>query len=108
MGVFDTIKFWRKEEEFPAEEHLPGLDEKPIIPEDSESDLPPHLNQSWGTTPGPGRSLQQVSSRDLELLNSKLDAIKAVLSSIEQRVMNIERATQAQSPTTPPQRRMPW
>ena len=108
MGVFDTIKFWEKKEEFPAEEHLPGLDEKPVIPEEAESDLPSHLTESWASASAPVRSLQQVGSRDLELLNSKLDAIKAVLSSIEQRVMNIERATQSQSPTSPPQRKMPW
>jgi len=34
-----------------------------------------------------------TGKRDLELLSSKLDTIKAILNSMDQRIANIERST---------------
>jgi len=39
---------------------------------------------------------QQFSSRDLELISSKLDTIKAMLSSLEQRMTQVEKAVGAE------------
>jgi len=76
-----------------------GLDEKPIIPE--------HLNNPYTPSRLPGQvdehfSKSSLNSRDLELINSKLDTIKAILNSMDQRIANLEKVAGVE------QKRMPW
>lgn len=42
--------------------------------------------------PFPSSTKPSLSSRDFELLNSKLDTLKAILNNIEQRLANLEQA----------------
>lgn len=122
MGVLDKLAFWKKSDElalgrnmdlgidqhsFPKYDNL-GLDDKPLgleetSPFDDQSahPLPPHVQQVMGRgsfTPhslSPSvstGSLPTITEKDLELINSKLDTLKAVLLSIEQRIANLERA----------------
>ena len=92
MGILNKILFWRKEEEpdfdkiaekeFSSENMPSSSDslEKQIFP--PEDDLAP-------------AHLAGTANRDLELINSKLDTLKAMLTSMEQRLNNIEHATAA-------------
>ncbi len=83
-----------------------GLDEKPMFPEDpagQTNQLPHHLQESAmpsdaTTSPTPGSAAQHPMgpNRDLELINSKLDTLKATLTSVEQRIANIEKAMGAE------------
>lgn len=50
------------------------------------------------TNQGMSQEAPQMMNRDLELINSKLDTIKALLTSMEQRIANVERSTGSQSP----------
>lgn len=124
MSFLDKVMFWKKEDEFnfdkiaekdmshdpfsqqlPGEEH--GLSEDPF----GEPQSSPQLGMPQRTSGfSPQQQPRSVSSsapnfapegkdRDIELLNSKLDTIKAMLNSIDQRLSNMERGTQK-----PPQR----
>jgi len=44
----------------------------------------------------PGMTKEQPNSKEHELINSKLDTIKALLNSLDQRIANIENATGAE------------
>lgn len=125
MGILDKFKFWKKEDDLDFDhlvdksmqegapkEDLLGTkgfpEEKPTFSEEEAPGttgkfaLPPHLEEpgmsasktagypQFSTSTGTGRN------PDLELLNSKLDTIKAMLNSLEQRLTNIEKATGAE------------
>jgi len=114
MGLFNKLKFWGKDEhEFDFDklaekemktEELPksfdqeqkeqlGLDEPSMFPEQkprTEPEMPVEeerhpLQSKPSTAPA-------TKERDLELINSKLDTLKAILTSTEQRIANLERA----------------
>ncbi len=104
MGFFDKLKFWKRHgEEFEAPETLPGekpggdlgmpeLGPMPKAPEAPRMEEPevapaPHMRDYQPTQPPPG----QMPSPQLEIISSKLDAIKAILSALEQRIANLER-----------------
>ena len=97
LGLFGKKK---KEEEFP------GIDSEGIrMPDFEESALPPEEQPPIGAPPGfgmPGFSPMQQSgmqmqqqtpqyAREYEILSAKMDALKAILDSINQRLENIER-----------------
>src|SRR3989338_3632905 len=77
-----------------------GLDESSPFPDDSPSPVQPPSSTSYKPSP-----YQQSSSysrpppptsfsspdRELELINSKLDTIKALLASLDQRLATVER-----------------
>ena len=105
MGILSKLKFWKRhEEEFemPKPEPLPeekagdlgipGLGERPKAPEmpkfeEPEVAPPPHMREYPAAQP-PGA----VPSPQLQIIDSKLDAIKAILSALEQRMASLERA----------------
>jgi len=116
MGIFGKI-FGKKEDHLDLDRSLPdekelnldsdlpteniGLDGKPIFPEDTidEHQKPAafkEANQQQTSSPG-------SSQRDLELINSKLDTLKAILNSMDQRIANLEKAAGVEQ-----QKRMPW
>ena len=88
MGILNKILFWKKDEELDFDniaekessaEHYPSSQdplEKPLFPQED--------NLSPTRLPTP--------NRDMELISSKLDTLKAMLASIEQRLNNIEQA----------------
>ncbi len=110
MGIFDKL-FHRKKDDFgfddlaqqeidkyktPVQDNL-GLEQKPFdfgekspFPEALPRETGPFSpSAGFPLTPPPGAG---DSKRDLELLNSKLDTIKAMLTSLDQRLANLERA----------------
>ncbi|MAG60237.1 hypothetical protein CL619_00470 [archaeon] len=103
MGFFDKLKFWKKEEEFSLDTPLPGMNEQPVIPEQSAFPPTGSSPQSPFEQPAAQPGIQQFNNKDLELINSKLDAIKATLGSIEQRLVSVEKA----HPQVP-EKKMPW
>ncbi len=91
-------------------EHDPlGDSNRPLFPEEpaqtafSQPGHPgsPPLNASRPSVSSFGPSFQQsasaqTSEREIELLNSKLDTIKAMLNSIDQRLSHIEQTSGSQ------------
>lgn len=90
-----------------------GLDEKPIIPDQSDSSrLPSHLEEPMDSSPNHPLSMTRSTTptatpgtpqRDFELINSKLDTLKAILSSLDQRTANLEKAAGVEQ-----NKKMPW
>ncbi len=68
------------------DEPLPGLEEKPLFPDEGGLE---HLEKPFGSKIVPSAGSRE---RELELISSKLDTIKALLTSLDQRVANLERA----------------
>lgn len=121
MGIFDKLKFWKKEDEFdfdklagdtstglpdeskPMQDDLglgkSSLDkepEMPGMPKTEPSTSPFDQPKTEPVTPQPTQPTGDVQSyqlpnRDLELINSKLDTIKAILMSLDQRTANLEK-----------------
>lgn len=73
--------FHKKGEEFPVEEPSP-------TPYPTPTPYPQPTYQ-YSSPPTPPQSA--VTEKDLELISAKLDAIKALLESLNQRVANLER-----------------
>ena len=114
MGFLDKLMFWKKEDDFggdfdkSVDEHMKqsddlfkgddlGLDQKPPgLEEKSPFDQPPAETSPLPTTETPPEQPAAFQAgteqRDLELLNSKLDTIKALLNSMDQRLANLEKA----------------
>lgn len=97
MSFLNKILFWRKEDTIEALAHqemsgksvsnkkweqLSG--EKSAFPDPFSSDAPPLESPFQRESP--------LLQRDLELISTKLDAIKAMISSLEQRMANVERS----------------
>ena len=110
MSFLGKVKFWKKEDEFDfdklAEQEIQkgpdetGLGPIPGFEEKTAAEEPPveGLFTSKSASPSPykpGAGLSTGSARDrdrdLELLNSKLDTIKALLISMDQRLANLEK-----------------
>ena len=120
MSLLGKLKFWKKEDEFDFDELASKELEKSAFPaEGAGFDQPPAgfepkdpfaaeeespgMPQSTppGARPQPWREVPQraaplppahFESKDMELINSKLDTLKAMLTSLEQRLENLERA----------------
>ncbi len=112
MGFLDKVKFWKKDEDdfdfdklaqqeidkdpFLRENH-PGNDALNPQPTTRFGKQQPSAfeqpNQFDDIAPQP-RSLRgaNAGSSDTELINSKLDTLKAMLSSIEQRLAHLEQS----------------
>ncbi len=119
MGILNKLMFWKKEDDFdfdrmtqqemgkspslgpdplagsqgfPDEKSAFGSDPfspKPTFgqPSTSRADEPAAMD-SWKQQNNTGGS-----SKDIELINSKLDTLKAILTSMDQRLSNVERNT---------------
>ncbi len=113
MGLFDLFKRKKKEpvdydslarKEMGLEQPDLGLHRKPAgLNEKSPFDeLDRHASgqmggaqEAVGQEPMMPRPPAAQSGQDLELINSKLDTLKAILNSIDQRVANLERVAGA-------------
>lgn len=114
MSVFSKIAFWKKKDDFGDFEKDLGLD-KDFGIGDSGTGMSPDLGMGMETQEphkypsyqqpqqgfqpiqqGYQQPVQQMSDRDyihaksLEVISSKLDALKAAIESINQRLANIE------------------
>lgn len=96
MGFLDKVFFWRKEDEIDAlanqeisesadflDDQKLGMEEKSPFPEPDVPPFPPTSSHKEQTS---------MPNRDLELISSKLDTLKAMLTSLDQRMSNLERA----------------
>src|SRR3989338_1213108 len=116
MGILNKILFWRHDDELDFDalaesqlktgikddplgygEHMPDFEEKPLFPtQESPRPMPkgsPYKQTTFQQPQAPAAFSQQTDvNRDLELISSKLDTIKAMLSSLDQRTANLERA----------------
>ena len=125
MGFFKRL--FGKKDDFDLDEPLPGnlpgdtmsdlkdnslptdnlgLDEK--SPHESpSSELPPHLEEPTSSPEQPAAFNKPTSpgtpQRDMELINSKLDTLKAILGSMDQRIANLEKAAGVEQ-----NKKMPW
>lgn len=112
MGIFrklfgkkekDTDNLLNFDQTMPSDQF--GMEEKPFVPETGSgfsksfqsAELPSHLEE-----PSFGRQNVEFSQRDVELINSKLDMLKAILNSMDQRIANLERAAGVE------QKKNPW
>ncbi len=106
MGIFGRLFGKKKEEDELGLEPMPkenlGLEEKPVIPEAPGQELPPHLAEPSAPTLTAPTTPGTISPRDIDLLNSKLDTLKAILNSMDQRIANLEKAAGVE------QKKMPW
>lgn len=111
MGFLDKLKFWKKEEEFELPEPVaPGmgdsgmLEQRPGFPAQEQ---PPGFggapfDQSPGFPPAepqvpPAQTFgQQQPDQQMQLLNSKLDTIKAQLETVLQRLERMEKESSYQ------------
>ena len=112
MGMFSKLAFWKKDDDFdfdnlaqkdldlgmgkngtPIQDNL-GLDEKsPFADHTAGLDAPttnPYSPQSQTPTPITPPAPTGMGDRDLELISSKLDTVKAILTSMDQRIANLE------------------
>jgi len=96
MAIWDKLKFWKKKDEFPT---LPDLGAATPLPEEEKFgrgfEMPDHpafgQQQSFGQFQQMQYPQQQVRDKDLEIISAKLDAIKANVESISQRIERLER-----------------
>jgi hypothetical protein len=116
MGILNKILFWRHDDEMDfdalAEKPLhgkdslgldmPDFDEKSPFP-DQQDLRPSSMQRSTPASPYKQTNYQPALSpasenieKDLELISSKLDTIKVMLSSLDQRTANLERAAGVQ------------
>ncbi|MBI2665170.1 hypothetical protein HYX12_00945 [Candidatus Woesearchaeota archaeon] len=116
MSLLEKLKFWRREDSLDFDElaqrdmkqSFPkdnlGLNRKPEgleerSPFDEQADLTSQQPIAPTSPIGEDHPLSKLSSTtpssarntDLELVNSKLDTIKALLNSVDQRLSNLER-----------------
>ncbi|HLC97443.1 MAG TPA: hypothetical protein VJC21_01520 [Candidatus Nanoarchaeia archaeon] len=104
MSLFDKFKFWKKEDEFDkmAEKELRtesafprddlGLHEKSPFGEEPSAFGTPEMAVPPSLAPAPGAAGSGEHDRELELINSKLDTIKALISALDQRLASLERS----------------
>ena len=111
MGILNKLLFWRREDEVDfdklAEDQLkksahddlgiepsPDFEEKPLFPEQEPARPTMARGSPYKQTTFPQQAAfaQETIEKDLELISSKLDTIKAMLSSLDQRTANLERA----------------
>ena len=112
MGLFGKLAFWKKDDldfERLAQKDLNlgiGKDGVPIQDDlgfeekspfgDKSTDFEHPSSSFTPRTPAASPVYQtqtaRTSDRDLELISSKLDTIKAILTSMDQRIANLERA----------------
>ncbi len=116
MSLFSKLKFWHKEDDldfdsladkemgkmpptdFGTDHASPGTDEKSFFPSEPEAEplSSPRFQASPSRTQASSFSQSSGVNRDLELINSKLDTLKAILNSLDQRMAHLEQASGAE------------
>ncbi|MBD3249791.1 hypothetical protein GF336_07125 [Candidatus Woesearchaeota archaeon] len=125
MGLLDKIMFWKHDdEELPSaapplglekdnlglgiDQQSAGAGAAPSIPQTQEFErpgvsTPSQFQQQQYPQQQPRQQFQQqypqqqVSSKDMELISAKLDALKSALDSMNQRLANLERIARTSS-----------
>ncbi|MBI2146197.1 hypothetical protein HYU22_02565 [Candidatus Woesearchaeota archaeon] len=104
MSFLKKMLFWRRDDEAEfdklAEKELQGGQERSLFPDNApptgseehslfDEPSPAERPALPGTRPA---ALPGSKERDLELISSKLDTIKAMLNSLDQRMAHLERS----------------
>jgi hypothetical protein len=118
MSFLNKIMFWKKEDDFDFDNKFDDLTKDHMDPSNDfmKQSLDDNQKQNLGleeqspfdelqqqqhqksafSASQPTQPLQQPApggkEREMELINSKLDTIKALLSSLDQRIANIEKS----------------
>ncbi len=110
MSLLGKLKFWHKEDDldfdsladkemgkmppadFGTDQASSGLEEKPFFPSEPEAEplSSPRFQSSPSRSSSSSFTSPQSANRDLELINSKLDTLKAILNSMDQRLTHME------------------
>lgn len=111
MGILKKLMFWKTDDEFDDMGDSPGMSPDPLNPDqplekspfdqpaadplDTAPAMPPAqpAMPQQPTAPMSTGQPQAVTARnpDLELISTKLDTIKVMLNSIDQRIANLEK-----------------
>jgi len=101
--VLEKVKFWKKhEEEAPLEESAPqdlGMSEE--MPQDLsmpkfEAKVPKFAEGFMGKESRDNREASGDIQKDLQLILSKLDTIKAIVDSLDHRIERLERIAESE------------
>jgi len=100
MSFFDKVLFWRKEDNIDklASQEMndmpdflgDGTQDKSAFPEPGSSP------ETFQPAEAPLPKAPGMQNKDLELISSKLDTLKAMLNSIDQRMSNLEKPAGAE------------
>ncbi len=122
MGFFDKVMFWKRGHEAAGDFGIPPIPQQPSrgigsMPSDELGlDLPQQPIQSQPMQPLSQPSYQQpyqprmdslqtyqsyASGKEIEIVSAKLDAIRAALDNISQRLANLERAAYGEQQQQP-------
>lgn len=102
MGILDKLMFWKKKEELgelePVEK-APKFGEEMFGGETAFREpqyRPPEEFETKPSAPpaGPMPEYADMASKNFEIVSAKLDAIRASLESISQRIANIEKSAE--------------
>ncbi|MBI3033919.1 hypothetical protein HYY72_02070 [Candidatus Woesearchaeota archaeon] len=109
MGIFGKLMFWKKKDDLGLGDNLglPANQPQPFQPGNYPGDV---IQQPWSQPQSQGlyaqnqtaqfESLQSSSSyaagKQLEVVSAKLDALKAAIDSLSQRMANIERMMESE------------
>lgn len=116
MGLLGKLKFWHKEDDldfdsladkemgkmpptdFGTDHPSLGSDEKSFFPSEPEAEplSSPRFQASPSRAQAPSFTPASGANRDLELINSKLDTLKAILNSLDQRIAHLEQISGAE------------
>ena len=98
MGIFSKLQFWKKHDDFDfdelANQEIKGtshLDQQLGLAEKSPFEEHAATPSLYPETPIMG-NVRSAEAKDLELISSKLDTLKAMLTSLDQRISNLEHA----------------
>ena len=100
MRVIDDLKFWKKKEDTvpewnPLEQPAPKFD---VAPPGMDAPMPTMPTIPTATSRETSRESQGPSQRDVELILSRLDTIKAQLESLNTRIAHLERIAEGSQP----------
>ncbi len=112
MGILNKLLFWRRDDEMDFDklaedqlkkgshddlglEPMPDFDEKPLFSDQEPVRTTTPKGSPYKQTTFPQQAAFSPPSenigKDLELISSKLDTIKVMLASLDQRTANLER-----------------
>lgn len=117
MAVFDKLMFWKKKDEL----GIPNPNRDAGLQFNDFGQQPPQGFQQFppqGYMPPPSFQQPQMDSfqnqqgyrqnKDMELISAKLDAIKAMLENLNQRVANLEKVARGEVDLNDINRRRNW
>lgn len=103
MGITD---FFKKKKEIPEPEEVPApIEQAPQMemsekPYSGPADMPPPIEHPPAFAPESLKPKPLEESKDLQLINAKLDVLKATLDNINQRLERLEKIAAGEQTAT--------